>query len=492
MSGREVEGLLWPEGDPDGLRRIAVHASGIAGELDARRNFLAGLDPLGWLGDARDSFTISLAQNGHALGSGASAMRQAAGALNVLAGTVEQAQHMVLGAAAKLRDARDAAGRAQAKAQQLRADATQQANVDALLLAPMGGHISDPVAQQADAVATQAENDAATTQAHALDTERWAQGQAQTAITDVQRADRSCASQLEGLGLIQAPGSPALVCAGPNPAQPLVALSSLLLGSGSSTDGTLMGLLSQPPAPPPPPPKPVHKHHSWLKVLATGGLAIVTTGLTVVDIMQLGLDPATDAATVGTGDATLAMGGEALAGETAAGGATVTDVVATESTADVLAAEGEPAAGLGLSDGAADAPVDPATPSERPTWRDSEQHVSQQYKDQGYREQVSFKDGEEVPYGTKGSTRPELYKPGSSVEVKNYDVSTPQGQSNLVRNVSQQATGRGANLPGETTQSVVVDVRGQAVTPETLDELASRIASRSGGAIHMDQITFIR
>ncbi len=71
-------------------------------------------------------------------------------------------------------------------------------------------------------------------------------------------------------------------------------------------------------------------------------------------------------------------------------------------------------------------------------------------------------------------------------------MTTPQGQSNLVSNVTRQATSRAGNLPQATTQSVVVDVRGQAVSPETLDALASRIASRSGGAIHADQITFIR
>ena len=40
-------------------------------------------------------------------------------------------------------------------------------------------------------------------------------------------------------------------------------------------------------------------------------------------------------------------------------------------------------------------------------------------------------------------------------------------------------------------QSLEVDVRGQTVTPEMLDEIASRIEARSGGAIQMQNIEFI-
>ena len=66
----------------------------------------------------------------------------------------------------------------------------------------------------------------------------------------------------------------------------------------------------------------------------------------------------------------------------------------------------------------------------RPSWRQSELDVQKEYPD--YEPQKSFKDGVEVPYGTKGSTRPELYKSGHSIEVKNYNVETTTGQSNLV------------------------------------------------------------
>jgi type VII secretion system ESX-1 substrate len=488
---REVEGLPWPEGDPDGLRQIAGHAAALAGELEARQGHLSTFDPVGWLGAGRDSFTVTLLANSHALGAGASAMHHAFTVLTTLANTVETAQHDVLEAARKLKDARDAAAQAQAKAVQARIDADQAASMSNVF-APFPGVGPDPFAQAAESDARAAENAAATAQTHALDVERWAQHKAQTAVHDVEREDRATAHTLEADGLVQAPGSSALVCAAPSPAQPLAALGNLLLGSDSATHGTLVDLLSRPPAPPPPPPKPTETHHNWWKLAGAGGLAVVTVGLTVVDAVQFGADPLTDGATVVVGEETAALGTDAIAGEVVAGEAAA-DTVVAESAADVIAAEGDPAAGLVVEEGATDAAVEDASlPAERPSWRDTETDVTDRYADQGYREQVSFKDGEEVKYGTKGSSRPELYKPGSSVEAKNYDVTTSAGRSRLIRNVTGQAKQRLANLPEGTTQSLTVDVRGQAVTPETLDELASRIASRSGGAIDMDDIIFIR
>lgn len=49
-----------------------------------------------------------------------------------------------------------------------------------------------------------------------------------------------------------------------------------------------------------------------------------------------------------------------------------------------------------------------------------------------------FLDGKEVPYGTKGSVRPDYYKVGSSVDLKNYNVETALGRSNLANNISKQ------------------------------------------------------
>ena len=81
----------------------------------------------------------------------------------------------------------------------------------------------------------------------------------------------------------------------------------------------------------------------------------------------------------------------------------------------------------------------------RPTWRQSELDVGKDYE--GYDAQKSFINGEEVPYGTKGSVRPEFYKNGHSVEVKNYNVETSSGRNSLINNVSSQIKKRLTNLP---------------------------------------------
>lgn len=131
-------------------------------------------------------------------------------------------------------------------------------------------------------------------------------------------------------------------------------------------------------------------------------------------------------------------------------------------------------------------------PSQRPSWRQSEIDVTAPLEQQGFRTQVSFKDGVEVPYGTKGSTRPEAYREGLSVEVKNYNVETSQGRSNLVRNVSNQAQHRAQNLPANTTQQVNIDVRGQNVSRTELNQVIERMVERSNGALRAEDINILR
>ncbi len=97
-----------------------------------------------------------------------------------------------------------------------------------------------------------------------------------------------------------------------------------------------------------------------------------------------------------------------------------------------------------------------------------------------------------MPYGTKGSTRPDYFKNGSSVEVKNYNVETPQGRSNLVRNVSNQAKHRAQNLPAGTTQQVRLDVRGQNISRTELNTMVENIVVKSNGALKAEDINILR
>jgi len=117
----------------------------------------------------------------------------------------------------------------------------------------------------------------------------------------------------------------------------------------------------------------------------------------------------------------------------------------------------------------------------RPSWRQSEIDVEKDFPD--YNAQKSFKDGKEVPYGEKGSSRPDLYQTGHSIEVKNYKITTSSGRSRLVNNVSKQVEKRLSDLPNGTKQSVIIDIRGQNVSDEILDELYGKIMNKTNGKV---------
>ncbi|EAC5323005.1 hypothetical protein KV68_11445 [Listeria monocytogenes] len=119
----------------------------------------------------------------------------------------------------------------------------------------------------------------------------------------------------------------------------------------------------------------------------------------------------------------------------------------------------------------------------RPSWRQSEIDAELDYK--GYGSQKSFLNGKEVPYGTKGSSRPELYRQGHSIEVKNYNVQTSSGQNNLINNVSKQIKERLTNLPPGTEQTILIDVRGQNVSNDILKNIRSKILDKSGVKVEM-------
>ena len=104
--------------------------------------------------------------------------------------------------------------------------------------------------------------------------------------------------------------------------------------------------------------------------------------------------------------------------------------------------------------------------------------------------QVSYLNGKQVPYGTPGSVRPDFMSTDGtmSFEVKNYDIST--NSNGLINNVSQQAIDRAANLPPGTTQNVVIDIRGQTVTPAQRSAIIQGIVQKSNGAISPSSIDF--
>jgi hypothetical protein len=113
----------------------------------------------------------------------------------------------------------------------------------------------------------------------------------------------------------------------------------------------------------------------------------------------------------------------------------------------------------------------------RPTWRESENSVKEIYSD--YKTQKSFLNGTEVKYGTKGSSRPDLYKNGSCVEVKNYNLETKQGMDRLIKILLYQINKRIIDLPKDTEQIVLIDIRGQNIKTEILRGLRDSIIRKS-------------
>lgn len=137
-------------------------------------------------------------------------------------------------------------------------------------------------------------------------------------------------------------------------------------------------------------------------------------------------------------------------------------------------------------------PDNQPSPPERPSWRDSEADVAKKLEGENYRAQISFKDRNEVPYGTKGSVRPEQYKPGSSIEVKNYNLETAAGRRSLTRNISTQAKARANHLPEGTTQKVYIDARGQNVSRSDLNKTIDAIVKKSNDSIKKADIEILR
>ena len=126
--------------------------------------------------------------------------------------------------------------------------------------------------------------------------------------------------------------------------------------------------------------------------------------------------------------------------------------------------------------------------NKRPHHRQSEKDVG---KDLGseYKPQVSYKDGEQVPYGTKGSTRPD-YSNGETTafEVKNYQI--PKNQNKMVNDIVKQSTKRQDHLPRGMEQNIVIDVRGQTLTPQQKIFIEKSVTDKSGGIIKPGQVGF--
>lgn len=170
-------------------------------------------------------------------------------------------------------------------------------------------------------------------------------------------------------------------------------------------------------------------------------------------------------------------------------GGGVAAIVAKKALSAVKAKSDEGAKATGGAAGKVDDLASTGTPV-RPTPQKSEIDVGADLG-AGARPQVSYKNGQEVPYGTSGSVRPDWCVGNvCSVEVKNYNIA--KNQSGLISNVSKQAIQRAENLPQGMQQQVVIDVRGQMITVDQERNIIKGIVQKSNGAIKPEAIEFKR
>ncbi|MCC8105727.1 MAG: hypothetical protein LIO99_06935 [Clostridiales bacterium] len=117
--------------------------------------------------------------------------------------------------------------------------------------------------------------------------------------------------------------------------------------------------------------------------------------------------------------------------------------------------------------------------SEIPTWRESELAVLEEY---GGSEQLTYLAGEEVSFGTPGATRPDVVRVVGdhleAIEVKNYNLESSASLSELYSELEREISARVVNLPGGSTQRIVLDVTGRGFSTELVTTVTETITQR--------------
>lgn len=116
-----------------------------------------------------------------------------------------------------------------------------------------------------------------------------------------------------------------------------------------------------------------------------------------------------------------------------------------------------------------------------PTPRESELKVLERTK--RAEEQISYLDGVEVPYATKGATRPDVVVKNAdgsikAIEVKNYNLASSNNRSVLYKETVREVTDRVNNLPPGSTQEIILDVRGRGFSKDVISNVVENIQSR--------------
>lgn len=100
----------------------------------------------------------------------------------------------------------------------------------------------------------------------------------------------------------------------------------------------------------------------------------------------------------------------------------------------------------------------------------------------GGKEQVSYLNGQEVAYGTKGATRPDIVRDVAgkleAIEVKNYDLANSNNLNELYNELKREVSARLKNLPEGSIQRVVLDVKGRGYDQSVIDAAKQGIWSK--------------
>lgn len=114
-----------------------------------------------------------------------------------------------------------------------------------------------------------------------------------------------------------------------------------------------------------------------------------------------------------------------------------------------------------------------------PSWRQSELDVLEKY---GGSEQMTYMGGQEVPFGTPGSTRPDVVRTVGNhleaIEVKNYNLESSNSLGTLYSELEREISARAVNCPPGTTQRIVLDVRGRNFSQELISTVTETIETR--------------
>ena len=111
-----------------------------------------------------------------------------------------------------------------------------------------------------------------------------------------------------------------------------------------------------------------------------------------------------------------------------------------------------------------------------PQWRQAELRA---LNETGGYEQLSYLNGEQVPFGTQGATRPDIVQVLGdhieAIEVKYYNLESSASLNTLYSELEREITARMVNLPAGSTQKIILDVTGRGFSEATCNAAKNNI-----------------